>query len=117
MKTKEEILKSKAKTYQFTNGWTFEDSQNLTQAILDAMEEYAEQFKTNKMKKLEFISGQGYSHSNEDGLFEVQGTETKVFKKLSQAKKYYESLNEEKAIWDITIIPELLECHIVSDKK
>lgn len=45
MKTKEEILKSKAGTYQFTNGWTFEDSQNLTQAILDAMEEYAEQFR------------------------------------------------------------------------
>ena len=45
MKTKEEILKSKAGIYQFTNGWTFEDSQNLTQAILDAMEEYAKQFR------------------------------------------------------------------------
>jgi len=35
----------------------------------------------------------------------------KEFTNLSKAKEYYESLNEEKAIWDITTIAELLECH------
>lgn len=63
------------------------------------------------MKKLKYYSGQGYDYSTENGKFEVKAKETKQFTKLSEAKKYYESLNEEKAIWDITTIPELLECH------
>lgn len=45
MKTKEEILKDKSGIYQFTNGWTFEDSQNLIKAIHEAMDEYANQFR------------------------------------------------------------------------
>ena len=45
MKTKEDILRDKAGVYQFTNGWTFEDDQNLIKAIHEAMEEYAAQFR------------------------------------------------------------------------
>jgi hypothetical protein len=63
------------------------------------------------MKKLKYCGGQGFNYSNENGKFEVKANETKQFAKLSEAKKHYESLNEEKAIWDITSIPELLECH------
>ena len=63
------------------------------------------------MKKLKFYGGQGYGYSNEIGKFEVKANETKQFTNLSKAKEYYESLNEEKAIWDITTIAELLECH------
>jgi len=63
------------------------------------------------MKKLTNIGGQGYSYSNEDGKFEVIGNDVKVFTKLSEAKKYYNSLRVEKAIWDLTSIPELLEAH------
>jgi len=66
------------------------------------------------MKKLKFYGGQGYGYSNEIGkfeVFEVKANERKQFTNLSKAKEYYESLNEEKAIWDITTIAELLECH------
>jgi hypothetical protein len=65
---------------------------------------------------MELISygGQGYSYSNEVGNFEVKAKENKEFTRLSEAKKYYESLNEEKAIWDITNVPELLECHFTN---
>ena len=63
------------------------------------------------MKKLKYYGGQGYSYSGENGKFEVKANETKHFTKLSEAKKYYETLNEEKAIWDITSMPELIECH------
>jgi hypothetical protein len=63
------------------------------------------------MKKLKYYGGQGYYYSNENGKFEVKSKEIKIFNKLSEARKYYDSLNEEKAIWDITKIPELLEYH------
>jgi hypothetical protein len=61
------------------------------------------------MKKLKYYGGQGYGYSNEIGKFEVNG---KPFTKLSEAKEYYESLNEEKSIWEVTTaIPELIEGH------
>ena len=62
-------------------------------------------------KKLVYYGGEGYDYSNEIGRFEVKANENKIFEKLSEAKKYYDSLNEEKALWDITRISELLECH------
>ena len=62
-------------------------------------------------KKLKYYGGQGYGYSKENGKFEVKAKETKQFDSLSEAKKHYESLNEEKAIWDLTTIPELIECH------
>ena len=69
------------------------------------------------MKKLEYYGGQGFGYSNENGKFEVRANKTKLFTKLSEAKKYYDSLNEEKAIWDITTSKaELLECHTITTK-
>lgn len=63
------------------------------------------------MEKLKNYGGQGYGFSKEIGKFEVKAKETKEFNKLSEARSYYDSLNEEKAIWDLTKIPELLDCH------
>ena len=66
------------------------------------------------MKKLKYYGGVGFLFSKENGLFEVKANANKVFRKLSSAKKYYESLHEEKAIWDITNqIPVLLESHYI----
>lgn len=62
------------------------------------------------MKKTIIHSGNGFHGVKENGKFEVKAKETKQFTKLSEAKKYYQSLNEEKAIWDVTLMPELLEC-------
>lgn len=62
-------------------------------------------------KKLKYYGGQGYGCSKEIGKFEVKAKANKTFDRLSEAKKHYESLNEEKAIWDATTIPELIECH------
>lgn len=64
-----------------------------------------------KERKLVFHGGQGCDYSDENGKFEVKADETKTFYKLSEAKKYYDSLEQEKALWDLTSIPELLECH------
>jgi hypothetical protein len=66
-----------------------------------------------KVNKLNLYGGQGYDYSNEIGLFEVKAKQNKTFTSLKEAKKYYESLNENKAIWDITKIPELIECHYI----
>jgi hypothetical protein len=64
--------------------------------------------------ELKYYGGEGYLYSKEIGKFEVKAKENKEFTRLSEAKKYYESLNEEKAIWDITNVPELLECHVTN---
>lgn len=61
--------------------------------------------------RLKYYGGQGYGYSNENGNFEVDASDSKEFTSLSEAKGYYESLNEEKAIWDVTNIPELIEAH------
>jgi hypothetical protein len=63
-------------------------------------------------KKLQFNSGQGYGDSEENGRFIVKHSDKETeFDKLSEAREFYDSINEEKAIWDMTKIPELLECH------
>lgn len=63
-------------------------------------------------RNLTFISGQGYSYSSEQGRFEVKADgKRREFSSLSKARAFYESIQEEKSIWDITKIPELLECH------
>lgn len=63
------------------------------------------------IRKLKRLGGNGYDYSHENGKFEVRSIVIKQFTKLSEAKEHYESLKEEKTIWDITGIPELLECH------
>ena len=71
------------------------------------------------MKKLKHVGGQGFSCSNENGMFDVitdqigkvfTTTRTRSFTKLSEAIKYYKRRRTSKAIWDVTSIPELLDC-------
>ena len=66
------------------------------------------------MNKLEYYGGDGYGSSTEIGKFEVKASKTKTFNKLSEARKYFDSLNEEKAIWDLTRAPELLDCYVLN---
>jgi hypothetical protein len=62
------------------------------------------------MKKLKYYGGQGFENFYENGEFEVEAKETKKFTKLSDAKKYYDSINEPKAIWECSGFAELIEC-------
>jgi hypothetical protein len=64
-------------------------------------------------EKLEYYGGDGYGAVKEEGVFEVKATETKTFTSLSKAREYYDSLIDDKALWDITSLPELLEAHTV----
>lgn len=64
-------------------------------------------------KKLKYYGGSGFSCIRENGVFEVLSADgINLYKKFSEAKKYYDSLKEEKAIWDITKVPELLDSYI-----
>lgn len=56
-------------------------------------------------KKLVFHSRQGYDYSQEFGKFKVQGSKTRMFVSKEKAIEYYESLQDEAAIWIITTIP------------
>lgn len=69
--------------------------------------------------QLEYYGGNGVeSVFNDKGKFEVNfGGDKKiirVFVSLKEAKRFYDSLNEPKALWDMTRIPELLECHTLA---
>lgn len=64
------------------------------------------------MKQLKYYGGNGFANFNEHGKFEIKANQITKFNKLSEAKKYYDSLNEEKAIWNITLIPELIDCQV-----
>jgi len=67
------------------------------------------------MKPLNFYGGEGYSHISEDGEFEVRvnDVERKKFYKLSDARLYYDSINEEKSLWRIDNLPKLLQAHTI----
>lgn len=67
------------------------------------------------MKKLEHYGGDGFDkdwrdESGDTGKFEVKTRqETKSFTSLSQARTYFESIDGERWIWNMTGIPELLD--------
>ncbi len=64
------------------------------------------------MAKLKHYGGSGYTYSTEVGTYEVKATKTKTFNSLSEARKYYDALDEPKALWDRTnAAPDLLDCH------
>jgi hypothetical protein len=67
----------------------------------------------NMENELEYYGGNGYLGVPEYGRYKVKAKETKKFVSLTNARKYYDSLNEEKALWDLSGAPELLECHTV----
>ncbi len=58
--------------------------------------------------KLEYYGGNGYKGLREIGDYEVVTDERKRFTKLSEARTYYNSLNEPKALWHNM---DLIECH------
>lgn len=63
-------------------------------------------------KKLKSTSGEGYSYAPEKGVFCVKTDDIlKTFTRLSEARKYYDSINEEKAIWQYKPSAELLDAH------
>lgn len=59
---------------------------------------------------LQYYGGDGFSGVKEEGIFEVKASQNKTFDKLSEARKYYDGLNEEKALWNAKTM-ELLETH------
>jgi len=70
-------------------------------------------------KELEYYGGDGYGRCPENGDYTVKhgGDENPKevdFTKLSEAVKYFESLNESKAIWN-NYTMELLECYTEKD--
>ena len=64
------------------------------------------------MKKLAYHSGNGFQDAYENGFFEIKfgSYKKREFKSFQKAKLFYDSLNEEKAFWDISKgFPELLD--------
>lgn len=60
--------------------------------------------------KLIYYAGDGYDGVPENGKFEVKANSgCKEFTKLSEARKYFDSLNEAKFLWDVKGMPELLD--------
>ena len=63
------------------------------------------------MKKLKMTIGSGYREiRNDKGMFAVKYQNyEKVFTSFVEAKKFFDSLNEEKSFWNFTLKPELCE--------
>lgn len=69
------------------------------------------------MAELEYYGGAGYCKDTRiKGEFVVRtnGIDRK-FTNLGDAAEYYESLQESKFLWDMTVIPELLEGHTLKE--
>ncbi len=62
--------------------------------------------------KLKFYGGQGPDYSLAIGKFKVKykGT-SKDFTSKKLAYEFYDKLECGKALWDLTQMPELMECH------
>ena len=59
---------------------------------------------------MKITHGSGWGYCNSKGIFEVKWSNNKVkFTDLKDAKKFYESIKEDKAFWDVTRLPELIE--------
>lgn len=67
------------------------------------------------MSKLVWYGGDGYGGCKENALYQVKhDSGHKYFGKLSEAKKYFDDLNEGKALWNIDIM-ELIECYTLEE--
>lgn len=106
MQLHEKFMQKWAGRINAAEGETWEEL--VTELDADALE-----LTQKQVVELKEYGGQGYSYSEEDGLYEVR-TESgiiKKFTKLSEARAYFDSLNEGKGIWDMTTIPELLDAY------
>lgn len=62
--------------------------------------------------KLEYYGGCGFSGWPEKGEYEVKSKGGEfLFQSLSEARIFYDGLNEEKAFWAIEPIPELIDAY------
>lgn len=67
-------------------------------------------------KKLVYYGGDGIACARKNGIYEVHGDgKTVVFDDIDAAAEYYDALFCDKALWDVTGAPELLECHELKD--
>lgn len=67
------------------------------------------------MMRLRYYGGDGWDAFPENEAFRVKhDTGSKMFTRKSEAKKYYDSLFEEKACWCLSPM-ELVECHTIVD--
>lgn len=72
------------------------------------------------MKKLVKYGGDGFGGCKENAMYAVKyesKEHDKYFNKLSKAREFYDSLNEEKAIWSIDGMPELLDAMYWEEEK
>ena len=62
---------------------------------------------------MKLLNGQGFSYTNEIGIFEVEtDKELKTFDRLTEAREFYSNLKIEKTIWNVAKLPaELLAYH------
>lgn len=66
-----------------------------------------------------------FSSCKEKGIFEVKWgdkdnffyTKIKIFTNLNNAKKFYKSIKEDKAFWDITQYPKIIETVMYNQNK
>ena len=68
--------------------------------------------------KIRNVSGSGWDYCNKNGKYQINwgyGNNTKYFTDFIEAKKFYDSINEDKAFWDITRLSELIE--VITYKK
>lgn len=66
------------------------------------------------MGELQYYGGNGWDSCHTEGKFCVKHGDDFDFQEieftdLSEAKKFYDSINTEKAFWDYTTIPELID--------
>ena len=68
-----------------------------------------------KKKELVYYGGEGYSYCMDIGLYEIKYdiSKSKKFAYLKEAIEFYNNLECDKSIWDISFSAELLECHVI----
>lgn len=72
-------------------------------------------------KELVYYGGSGTEYSDEIGEYEVKYEEfgeekENLFSNLKDAVSFFESLNCEKALWDVSGMPELLDAYFYGTK-
>lgn len=67
------------------------------------------------MIKLKYYGGNGFHTCRVPGNYRVVSDELDIqFTDLNEAKEYYKSLKGEKAFWDVTVCPQLIDAYFYS---
>lgn len=86
-------------------------SKAIRHALFSHIDDYYSLVETNKNQKLYHYGGDGFDNLPENGIYEVRFETRKEFCKLSEARRFFDSLFRTKAIWDMESVPELLDCY------